>query len=82
MSELRAAGGRRASALRTGLAALTERELPVSRLAASGLTNRQIAAELHVGAKTVETHLSSVYRKLHVAGAPNSLASPSRPTCR
>ncbi|WP_298132486.1 AAA family ATPase [Micropruina sp.] len=68
LSELRAAGGRRASALRTGLAALTEREWAVSRLAASGLSNRQIALELHVGAKTVETHLSSVYRKLQVLG--------------
>ncbi len=68
LSELRAAGGRRASALRTGLASLTERELAVSELAASGLTNRQIAQELHVGAKTVETHLSSVYRKLQIAG--------------
>ena len=35
-------------------------------MAASGLTNRQIAAEMTVTVKAVEWHLSHVYRKLGV----------------
>jgi DNA-binding NarL/FixJ family response regulator len=47
-------------------AALTPGEWRAARLAARGITNRQIAQELHVTLKTVETHLGSVYRKLGV----------------
>jgi DNA-binding NarL/FixJ family response regulator len=36
-------------------------------MAADGLTNRQIAQALFVTPKTVEVHLSSVYRKLEIA---------------
>jgi DNA-binding CsgD family transcriptional regulator len=39
----------------------------VCRLAAQGLTNRQIAQELFVTGKTVQTHLAHAYRKLDVA---------------
>jgi ATP/maltotriose-dependent transcriptional regulator MalT len=45
---------------------LTPQELAVARLAASGLTNRQIARELVVSVKTVEYHLGHVYAKLQV----------------
>jgi DNA-binding CsgD family transcriptional regulator len=43
---------------------LTETEHRVAELAAAGRTNREIAAELYVSPKTVETRLASVYRKL------------------
>jgi DNA-binding CsgD family transcriptional regulator/tetratricopeptide (TPR) repeat protein len=43
---------------------LTPSEHRVAELAAAGLANREIAARLHVTRKTVETHLSAVYRKL------------------
>jgi DNA-binding CsgD family transcriptional regulator len=48
------------------LALLTAAERRVARLAAGGLTNRQIAEHLTVTVKGVEWHLSRVYRKLGV----------------
>ncbi len=51
--------GRRASATE-----LTEGEARVARLAASGLTNREIARTLSMSVRTVEGHLSHAYVKL------------------
>jgi DNA-binding CsgD family transcriptional regulator len=45
---------------------LTPSERRVAELAASGITNRQIAAELFISVKTVETNISKVYRKLGI----------------
>jgi DNA-binding CsgD family transcriptional regulator len=45
---------------------LTAAERRVASLVASGRTNREVAAELYMGLRTVETHLSAVYRKLGV----------------
>ncbi|GAA4188349.1 helix-turn-helix transcriptional regulator [Microbispora amethystogenes] len=45
---------------------LTVSEAQVVALAAEGRTNQEIAKELAIGVKTVESHLSSVYRKLGV----------------
>ena len=47
--------------------AASERELEVLRLAAHGLTNKAIAAELGVSDRTVQGHLASIYGKLAVA---------------
>jgi len=53
---------------RSGRAAaeLTEAEHRVASLAASGLTNRQIAGRLTITVSTVEQHLTKIYRKLNV----------------
>ena len=47
-------------------AALTTRELDVLRAAARGLGNKQIAVELSMSARTVQTHLTRVFAKLGV----------------
>ncbi|GMQ86005.1 MAG: response regulator transcription factor [Acidimicrobiia bacterium] len=43
---------------------LTDRELEVLRLVAKGLSNREVGERLGLSARTVETHLTHVYRKL------------------
>jgi DNA-binding CsgD family transcriptional regulator len=50
----------------SGWNSLTPTELDVVRLVASGLTNKEVARELLMGAETVKTHLSHVYDKLGV----------------
>jgi DNA-binding CsgD family transcriptional regulator len=40
---------------------LTLRELEVARLAARGKSNREIAAELFIGERTVETHIAAIF---------------------
>jgi DNA-binding NarL/FixJ family response regulator len=65
-AELAAAGlavGEHLGRLRFGL---TSQELVVARLAAKGLSNREVAAELVVSIKTVEYHLRNAFAKLGV----------------
>jgi DNA-binding NarL/FixJ family response regulator len=45
---------------------LTERELGVIRALAQGKSDRQIAHSLGISEKTVNTHTSNIYRKLHL----------------
>jgi DNA-binding CsgD family transcriptional regulator len=73
-TELRATGARPRRVLLTGLEALTASERRIAELAAQGLTNRQIAQNLFVTARTVEGHLTNVFTKLDVR-ARNQLSA-------
>ena len=66
--ELAAAGTRPRRYAVRGIESLTPSELRVSRLAAEGRTNREVAQALYVTPKAVEYHLANAYRKLQIAG--------------
>ena len=74
--ELRLAGGRAPAHVDASGDALTPSERRIAELAGAGQTNRQIADALFITAKSVEWHLSNVYRKLDIRGR-NQL--PPRP---
>ena len=69
------AGGREAHA---GLfiEALTDRELQVFKLIGHGRPTRQIADELHLDMKTIETHRSRIKLKLGIKDAAELLQQP------
>jgi len=48
------------------LESLTERELEILTLLASGLSNAELGAKLYLSEPTIKTHLSSIFRKLGV----------------
>ena len=55
------------SAVDEDLDRLTEREREVMRLIARGYSYKEVAKELFISIKTVETHMSSVLRKLQLS---------------
>jgi len=61
--------GAAADASRDVLASLSEREREVFRLAADCLTTQEIARELCISRKTVDTHLYRIHRKLGLRNA-------------
>jgi DNA-binding CsgD family transcriptional regulator len=65
-AELYAAGGRPKRDALSGPDSLTPSERRIAELAAEGHGNREIAEALYVTPKTVEFHLTSVYRKLGI----------------
>lgn len=66
--ELEASGARPRRRELSGVHSLTPSERRVAELAASGMTNREIAQSLFVTVKAVQFHLTNVYRKLEVDG--------------
>jgi DNA-binding CsgD family transcriptional regulator len=63
---------------RTGVEALTKREREVATLAAQGYTAREIGAQLHIGERTVETHVANVCSKLGLKAKVELVRSASR----
>jgi ATP/maltotriose-dependent transcriptional regulator MalT len=82
LDELHAAGARPRREQRSGVEALTARELRVAQLAAQGFSNTEIAQLLFITYKTVDTHLGHVYQKLEVTrpGLAEALDGKSRGT--
>lgn len=65
-TELRATGARPRRIVLAGLESLTASERRVAELAGAGRTNREIGQSLFITARTVEGHLTSVFRKLQL----------------
>ncbi len=65
-AELRATGERVPPRARDEREQLTPQELQIATLVAQGLTNREIGAQIFLSPKTVEYHLTHVYRKLDI----------------
>lgn len=65
--ELRAVGARPRRSALSGIASLTPAEHRVAMLAAAGHSNPQIAQQLYITRRTVETHLTHVFQKLDVS---------------
>jgi DNA-binding NarL/FixJ family response regulator len=63
------AGRRPGGARDSTLATLTEREFGVFELLGQGLTTRETAKNLHISAKTVETHRLHIVEKLKLKGS-------------
>ena len=75
-------GARRTAPARTGSGSLTNSERRIAELAADGRTNTEIADLLHLARRTVETHLTSSYRKLGIqrrGQLPRTLGRGQRP---
>ena len=64
---LSAAGHSVKVAHRETVAGLTERELDVLRLLSRGLTIKQMAAQLVISEKTVDSHIQHIYNKIGVS---------------
>jgi DNA-binding CsgD family transcriptional regulator len=83
-SELRATGGQstdRTSTDRAPARLLTAQELLVSRMAATGRTNKEIADEVYLSHRTVAAHLSRAFTKLGISRR-SQLAGALRPSDR
>jgi DNA-binding CsgD family transcriptional regulator len=64
--ELKLAGARPRRLAFSGVESLTAGQLRVARMAADGMTNREIAQALFVTPRTVEQHLYNAYKKLGI----------------
>ena len=82
--ELRASGGRALRGARARTSELTAQQAQIATMVAEGRTNKSIANSLFLSPRTIEFHLSNVYRKLEVDNrtqlARALLISPAPPS--
>jgi len=57
---------------------LTDREMEVLRLAASGMTNAQIASKLYFSVRTVQVHMTHIFDKLDVGSRTEAVITGLR----
>jgi HD-GYP domain-containing protein (c-di-GMP phosphodiesterase class II) len=53
-------------------AGLSEREVDVLRLVAQGLSNAEVAAQLHISRRTAEHHVQHIYTKIGISSRPGA----------
>ena len=81
-NELAATGARARSVMLSGLESLTASERRVAQMAAEEVSNKEIAQALFVTVKTVEMHLSRVYRKLDIESRRQLAGALSAPAVK
>jgi len=57
---------------------LTDREIEVLKLAATGMSNKEIAEKLSVTVRTVKAHISNVFDKMNVASRTEAILKAVR----
>ena len=57
---------------------LTEQETAVLKMAAKGMSNKDIAEELHLSVRTIESHLGSIFNKLVVGSRTEAVIEAMR----
>lgn len=62
----------------SGLDLLTDRETAILKMAAKGMGNSDIAEELHLSVRTIESHLGSIFNKLGVGSRTEAVIEAMR----
>jgi DNA-binding NarL/FixJ family response regulator len=78
LDQVRASASARAPDPAPNRYGLTPREQDVLRLLARGKSDREIAAALYIGTRTVETHVSNLIAKLGVSNRTEAAALATR----
>src|SRR5690606_23206376 len=65
--ELRATGEKPRKRTAQPTDALTAQEQHITRLVATGATNREVGAQLFLSPRTIEAHLRSIFHKLEIS---------------
>jgi ATP/maltotriose-dependent transcriptional regulator MalT len=78
-AELRAAGERAATPAPAALTALSAQELQIARLAAQGLSNREIGQRLYLSPRTIGSHLYRIFPKLDITSRAELASLLDRP---
>jgi DNA-binding NarL/FixJ family response regulator len=70
--------GAQARTIHAPLDQLTDRELEVLKVAAKGMSNREIAQELSISVRTVQTHLTNIFNKMGVGSRTEAVVHALR----